>query len=212
MKLDRKDFRLYLITDRRWLKNTLAEDVEEAILGGVSLVQIREKDLSDEDFIKVAQEIKEITDRYDIPLIINDNVKVALEVDAHGIHVGQDDMDIGEIREILGEDKIIGLSANTVKDAQEGERLGADYLGIGSVFSTGSKDDAELNIGTERLKEVAQSVDIPTVAIGGITLDNIREMEDSGIDGIAVISAILKNEDKKESAKKLDEELKRVGI
>lgn len=191
MKCDKKDLLLYAVTDRYWLgEETLYEQVEKALKGGATFIQLREKELDKESFLKEAIEIKELCYKYQVPFVINDDVDIALKMDADGVHVGQSDMEAGNVREILGEDKIIGVSAQTVEQAILAEKRGADYLGVGAVFPTGSKDDAD-DVSHETLKAICEAVSIPVIAIGGITKDNVVELKDSGICGIAVISAIF---------------------
>jgi len=191
MNFNRKNLLLYAITDRSWLRGgTLYDQVEQALRGGVTLLQLREKNLCQESFLQEAFQIKELCDRYEVPLIINDHVEIACEVGAAGVHVGQKDMEAGVARSILGPEKIIGVSARTVEQAVLAERQGADYLGVGAVFSTGTKQDAQ-NITKDRLREICRAVSIPVVAIGGITAENLTELGGSGIDGIAVVSAVF---------------------
>ena len=186
------DYSLYLVTDRSFLKDkSIKEAVEEAIKGGVTLVQVREKDASSRDFYKVALEIKEVTDKYKIPLIIDDRIDIALAVDAAGVHLGQSDLPLKKAREILGKEKIIGISVGSVSEAKEAERDGADYLGIGTIFFTGTKKDIKTPIGLEGLTEIVRSINIPSVAIGGIDQHNVKSVMSSGTNGVAVISAIL---------------------
>ena len=195
MKCDKKDLLLYAVTDRSWLgEDTLYHQVEEAILGGATFIQLREKELSQEAFLEEAKEIKELCRKYQIPFVINDNVEIAREMDADGVHVGQSDMEAGNVREVLGPDKIIGVSAQTVEQAVLAEQSGADYLGVGAVFPTGSKADAE-DVPMETLKAICQAVSIPVIAIGGISAGNISKLAGSGICGIAVISAIFAKPD-----------------
>ena len=198
------DYGLYLITDRSFLKGrSLKNVVEEAILGGVTLVQVREKSISTREFYNVALEVKEVTKHYKVPIIINDRIDIAQAIDAEGVHLGQSDMPIKFARKILGEEKIIGISAGNVKEAVEAERDGADYLGIGTVFYTGTKKDIKTPIGIEGLKEVCNSVKIPSVAIGGIDETNFKEVLSTGINGISVISAILGKDDIRQASKNL---------
>ncbi|MCD8366368.1 MAG: thiamine phosphate synthase, partial [Clostridiales bacterium] len=171
MNCRKEDMLLYAVTDRSWIGDgTLSDQAEQALRGGVTLLQLREKMLSGESFFQEAVKIKGLCDRYGIPLIINDNVEIAKKTGAAGVHVGQKDMEAGTVRSILGPDKIIGVSARTVEQAVRAEQQGADYLGVGAVFSTGTKQDAK-NISIETLKEICQAVSIPVVAIGGITKD-----------------------------------------
>lgn len=195
MKLCREDFTLYAVTDRHWLNgSTLTKQVENALKGGATFIQLREKNLDDESFFKEAVEIKDLCKRYNVPFVINDNVDIALKIDADGVHVGQDDMEASKLRKLLGPDKIIGVSAHTVTEALKAKEAGADYLGVGAVFPTGSKDDVSV-LPHETLRDICNAVDIPVIAIGGITKDNIIELKGSGIDGIAVISAIFAKDD-----------------
>lgn len=195
MKLCREDFTLYAVTDRHWLNgSTLTKQVENALKGGATFIQLREKNLDDESFFKEAVEIKDLCKRYNVPFVINDNVDIALKIDADGVHVGQDDMEASKLRKLLGPDKIIGVSAHTVTEALKAKEAGADYLGVGAVFPTGSKDDVSV-LPHETLRDICNAVDIPVIAIGGITKDNVIELKGSGIDGIAVISAIFAQDD-----------------
>lgn len=195
VKFDREALLLYAVTDRRWLKKgeTLKECCRKAVDGGVTFLQLREKELSNEEFLSEALEIKELCKEKNIPFVINDNVEVAIKCQADGVHVGQKDMEAGNVRELIGPDMILGVSAQSVQQAIEAEKKGADYLGVGAVFPTGSKNDAE-TLSPEILKEICQAVSIPVVAIGGITKDNIRELKGKGAYGIAVISAIFAEE------------------
>ena len=210
MKCDKKDLLLYAVTDRAWVgKETLYEQVEDTLKGGTTFIQLREKELDKESFLKEAIEIKELCKKYNVPFVINDEVDVALQVDADGVHVGQSDMEAGNVRELLGPDKIIGVSAQTVEQALLAEKRGADYLGVGAVFKTGSKDDAD-DVSHETLKAICEAVSIPVIAIGGITMDNVVELKGTGICGIAVISAIFAKPDIKEATNKLLETVKEI--
>ena len=205
MKCDKKDLLLYAVTDRRWLgSRRLADQVEEALKGGVTFVQLREKDLDEERFLEEAREIKELCGRYQVPFVINDNVDIAQAVDADGVHVGQSDMEAGDVRARLGQDKIIGVSAQTVEQALLAESRGADYLGVGAVFATGSKADAS-EVDHETVKAICQAVHIPVIAIGGITGENVGALTGTGVCGAAVISAIYAQEDVEEGTRKLKE-------
>ncbi len=198
------DLLLYAVTDRHWLQadETLPDVVRAALEGGATFVQLREKNLEDTTFLEEAKELKALCMSYHVPFVINDNVQIALEMDADGVHVGQSDMEAGNVRELLGEDKIIGVSAGNVEEALRAEARGADYLGVGAVFPTGSKDDAK-PVTHEMLRAITESVHIPVVAIGGITEENTKSLTGSGIDGIAVISAIFGQEDITEATKRL---------
>lgn len=194
--MNKIDYSLYLVTDRDILgKRDLYKAVEESIKGGATVVQLREKFIDDDKFLEIARELQKVTKKYNIPLIINDNVNIAKIIDAEGVHIGQSDETLEEARKILGKDKIIGVSVGSLEEAEKAEKGGADYLGIGAVFFTGSKKDINKPLGLENLKKIAESVKIPTVAIGGIHLDNVKEVMASGVDGVAVISEILGKED-----------------
>ena len=191
MNCDKKDLLLYAVTDRSWLNGqTLCEQVEQALKGGVTFLQLREKELDDQEFFEEAQVIQQLCRKYQVPFLINDNVALAAKIGADGVHVGQSDMAAGEARAKLGPDRIIGVSARTVEEALEAQRQGADYLGVGAVFHTGSKADAA-EVDHQVLRDICRAVDIPVIAIGGITRDNVAQLKHSGICGIAVISAIF---------------------
>ena len=194
MKLN-KSLLLYAITDRHWLnEKTLYSQVELALKGGATMIQIREKDLDENAFLKEAEQIQSLCAKYCVPFIVNDNVELAVKIGADGVHVGQSDMAAKDVRALIGKDKILGVSAQTVKQAIEAQKCGADYLGTGAVFPTGSKDDAQV-LGVQTLKEICSAVNIPVVAIGGISKDNILELKKSGIAGVSVISAIFAQND-----------------
>ena len=200
---DKKDLLLYAVTDRTWLGDeTLYQQVEKTLKGGATFIQLREKHLDDTAFLEEAVELKELCRRYHVPFVINDNVEIALKMDADGVHVGQSDMEAGNVREKLGPDKIIGVSAQTVEQAVLAEQRGADYLGVGAVFPTGSKDDAD-DVSHETLKAICEAVSIPVIAIGGISRNNVMELAGSGICGIAVISAIFAQPDIEAATKEL---------
>ena len=203
---------LYAVTDRHWLGNrTLYDVVRESLEGGVTFLQLREKDLDDENFYKEAVRLQEMAREYGVPFVVNDNVDIAVRMDADGVHVGQSDMEAGDVRALIGSDKILGVSAQTVEQAVLAEKRGADYLGVGAVFPTGSKDDA-VEVSHETLKAICEAVSIPVVAIGGITVNNTPELAGSGICGIAVISAIYGQKDIYQataSLKKVTEEMVR---
>lgn len=191
MKLDNKSLLLYLVTDRSWLgEESLVSQVEKSLINGVTFLQLREKNLEDKSFLDLAIEMKELAHGYNVPFVINDNIDIAMKSDADGVHIGQDDMSVAEARKIIGKDKILGVSAGTVQEAIQAEKLGADYLGVGAIFSTDTKKDAG-DVTFETLKNICESVNIPVVAIGGINKDNISSLKGSGIDGVSVISAIL---------------------
>lgn len=195
MKFDRNYLRLYVVTDRTWLHGrSFLEQIETVLQSGATLLQLREKDLPEDEFLDEAKAVKRLTDRYGVPLIINDNVHVALACNAAGVHVGQRDMEAQDVRALLGEDKIIGVTAKTVEQAQKAEQAGADYLGSGAVFGTLTKPDA-LPMTMERLRDITQSVFIPVVAIGGIEEHNLMMLKGSGVAGAAVVSAVFAAED-----------------
>lgn len=190
-----KDLTLYAITDRHWLNDeTLKSQVEKALKGGATMIQIREKDLDEKDFLLEAEELLALCRSYNVPFIVNDNVELAVKVGADGVHVGQSDMNARDVRALIGNDKILGVSTQTVEQALFAQECGADYLGVGAVFPTGSKDDAEV-LDRKTLMDICKAVSIPVVAIGGITKDNVRELKGTGIAGISVISAIFAQKD-----------------
>ena len=183
--------RLYAVTDRSWVGiQTLLEQIESSLLGGTTLVQLREKDLSDCEFIQEAISVKRLCERFGVPLLINDNVNVALRSGADGVHLGQDDLPLQEARKMLGPNKIIGISTHTVEEAMEAEQGGADYVGVGSVFATQTKLDANV-LSIDYIREICQAVTIPVVAIGGIKEENMDVLRNTGVAGIAVVSAIF---------------------
>ncbi len=196
------DLSLYLVTDKSDDVEKFLKTIEEAIKGGVSVVQIREKTADTLDFYNLALKVKKITEKYDVPLIINDRVDVALAIDADGVHVGQSDMPCEVTRALVGPDKIVGVSAATIEEAKKAESDGADYIGTGAVFPTATKDDAP-KITKKDLKEIVESISIPVVAIGGITLNNAHELNDTGIAGLSVVSAIMSSENPKKSSEEL---------
>lgn len=203
MKLDKKSMTLYAVTDRSWLSDrSLATLVEESIKAGVTFVQLREKNLNFNEFVELAKEIKIITDKYNVPYVINDNVEVALACNADGVHVGQRDMGASNVREKIGTDKILGVSVQTVEQAILAEKNGADYIGVGAVFSTSTKLDAS-DVSFDTLKEICTAVSIPVVAIGGINKENILELSGSGVNGVAVVSAIFAQKDTYKATKEL---------
>lgn len=193
--LQKEQVRLYLVTDRSWLKEkTLADVVEEAVLGGVTMVQYREKKASREVMWEQARQVQEICKKYHIPFIVNDSVELALEIGADGVHLGQKDGSLTKARQRLGRDKIIGTSAHNVGEALRAARQGADYIGVGAVFGSSTKRDA-VSLLPDDLKNICQASAIPVVGIGGINETNILSLQGLGIDGAAVISAILAKED-----------------
>lgn len=186
---------LYAVTDRTWTgKQTLEQQVEAALKAGVTMVQLREKELDYQDFLKEAVKMRELTRDYQVPLLINDNLEIALACDADGVHVGQSDLEAKQARALLGKDKILGVTAKTVEQARLAEKNGADYLGVGAVFGSSTKKDA-VPMTVERLGEIARAVSIPIVAIGGISEANVMGLKGSGIAGIAVVSGIFAAED-----------------
>ena len=203
MKCAKENLLLYAVTDRHWLNGrTLKEVVLESLEGGVTMLQLREKHLEDAHFLEEAKELHTLCRSWHVPFLINDNVEIALAMNADGIHVGQSDMAAGDVRKKLGDDKIIGVSAQTVEQALLAEKAGADYLGVGAVFPTSSKDDAN-EVTYETLKAICSAVSIPVVAIGGITQENVHQLAGSGICGAAVISAIYAKPDIKKAAAEL---------
>lgn len=203
MKFAEKSLRLYAVTDRSWLNGrTLGEVVRLALAGGASFIQLREKNLGYDAFKYQALEIQALCRENHIPFVINDNVNLAIDINADGVHVGQDDMEAGNVRALIGPDKILGVSVRTPEQAIIAQQKGADYLGAGAVFHTGSKSDA-IDITHETLKAICEAVSIPVVAIGGINSGNIHELKGSGIAGVAVISAVFASEDIEVAAREL---------
>lgn len=210
MRFDRNDLLLYAVTDRSWLGGeSLCSQVEKALKGGATFIQLREKELDEAHFLKEAKEIRELCKRYHVPFVINDNVGIALDAGADGVHVGQSDMEAGDVRAKLGPDKIVGVSVQTVEQALLAQERGADYLGVGAVFPTGSKADAS-DVSHEMLKEICSAVDIPVIAIGGISTDNVQKLAGNGLCGVAVISAIFAKKDIKGAARELKELVKKM--
>lgn len=200
MKCDKENLLLYAVTDRHWLDGRdLQEVVKESLDGGVTFVQLREKKLDDEHFLEEARQLQHLCRKYHVPFVINDNVDICMQIDADGVHVGQSDMEAGDVRAKIGPDKIIGVSACTVEQAILAEKRGADYLGVGAVFPTGSKEDAT-PVSRETLQNICRAVHIPVIAIGGITQQNVQELAGSEICGIAVISAIYAQKDIRRAA------------
>lgn len=208
MKCAKENLLLYAVTDRHWLDGrTLKEVVLESLEGGVTMLQLREKHLDEAHFLEEAKELQTLCRSWHVPFLINDNVEIALAMEADGVHVGQSDMAAGDVRKKLGDDKIIGVSAQTVEQALLAEKAGADYLGVGAVFPTSSKDDAN-EVTYETLKAICSAVSIPVVAIGGITQENVHQLAGSGICGAAVISAIYAEPDIKKAAAELKKAVK----
>ena len=195
MKCDKQTMLLYAVTDRAWVgKMSLYQQVEAALKNGVTCVQLREKELPEEAFLAEAKELVLLCRKYSVPFIINDNVEIALACGADGIHVGQEDMQAGEVRARVGEKMIVGVSVHTVEEALQAVENGADYLGLGAIFSTSTKTDVDV-LPRETLEAICAAVEIPTVAIGGISAENILQLSGSGVDGAAVVSAIFGAED-----------------
>ena len=195
MRCDKKHMLLYAVTDRAWIgTQTLYQQVEAALKGGATCVQLREKELDEAAFLQEAKELCALGRRYGVPFIVNDNVDVAQACGADGVHVGQEDMKAGEVRRRVGEDMILGVSVHTVEEARRAVRDGADYLGLGAVFPTSTKTDAD-QMSNETLRDICGAVEIPVVAIGGLNRDNILRLSGSGVDGVALVSAIFSVED-----------------
>ena len=195
MRCDKKHMLLYAVTDRAWIgTQTLYQQVEAALKGGATCVQLREKELDEAAFLQEAKELCALCRRYGVPFIVNDNVDVAQACGADGVHVGQEDMKAGEVRRRVGEDMILGVSVHTVEEARRAVRDGADYLGLGAVFPTNTKTDAD-QMSNETLRNICGAVEIPVVAIGGLNRDNILRLSGSGVDGVALVSAIFGAED-----------------
>ena len=210
MRLDKKHMLLYAVTDRAWVgTKSLYEQVKEALENGVTCVQLREKELDESDFLKEAKQILALCKEYKVPFIVNDNVNIAIACKADGIHIGQEDMELKSVRKLVGEDMIIGVSAHTVEEAIKAQEGGADYIGIGAVFATSTKTDVDV-LSFETLRSICEAVDIPTVAIGGIKKDNICKLKGSGIDGVAVVSAIFAANDIATATKELLFEVKKA--
>lgn len=203
MNVDKKAMRLYLVTDRSWLgENDLLSQTELALRAGVTFLQLREKELEHGAFLEEARRMRRLARQYGVPFVVNDNVEIALESGADGVHIGQEDQAAAEVRALLGPDKILGVSANTVEQALAAERAGADYLGVGAVFSTSTKLDAD-HVSFDTLKAICHAVKLPIVAIGGINADNILLLRGSGAHGAAVISAVYAQANPYKAAKKL---------
>lgn len=204
------DYSVYLVTDRDLMSTeTIEEAIEQAIAGGTTLIQLREKECSSLDFYNTAVKVKEICDKNKVPLLINDRLDIALAVDADGVHVGQSDLPASVVRKIIGEDKIIGVSAGNLKDAVKAERDGADYIGVGAMYATGTKKDAKPT-SLETLKEIRKNVNIPIVVIGGINKDRIKDFKGTNINGVAIVSAIIAQKDIKRSANDIKNEFNKL--
>ena len=197
------DYTLYLCTDRDLMStDTIEESVEQAVKGGCTVVQLREKNCSSKEFYELAVRVKEITDRYHVPLIINDRVDIALAVDAAGVHIGQSDLPASVVRNIIGKDKILGVSAARREEALKAVEDGADYLGVGAMFATNTKTDAR-PVTMEELKGIRAAVSIPIVVIGGINMNTLERFKGTGIDGLAVVSAIIAEKDIEAAARNM---------
>lgn len=197
------DYTLYLVTDRMLMStSTLCEAVEQAVLGGCTMVQLREKSISAISFYHLAKEIKQITYKHSVPLIINDRLDIALSVEAEGVHIGQSDIPASAARKIIGGDMLLGVSAASLPEAIRAQNEGADYLGVGAMFPTGTKNDA-VAVSMNELQSIQRAVTIPIVAIGGINRENAYQLAHIGIDGLAVVSAILSQPDITKAAKEL---------
>lgn len=210
MKCDKKAMLLYAVTDRAWVgKQSLYEQIESALKGGATCVQLREKNLNDEEFLKEAMEISVLCKQYTVPFFINDNVEIAVKCQADGIHVGQEDMEVAQVRQRVGADMIIGVSVHSVKEALEAVENGADCLGVGAMFSTSTKTDADV-LSKETLRDICATVEVPVVAIGGIDKTNISQLAGTGVDGVALVSAIFASDDIEKECRllhKLSEEM-----
>lgn len=203
MKCDKRYMLLYAVTDRVWTgEQTLYEQVEAALKGGVTCVQLREKEMDETAFLQEAKDICALCHRYGVPFIVNDNVDVAIACQADGIHVGQEDMAAGEVRRRVGDAMLLGVSVHTVEEARRAVRNGADYLGLGAVFPTSTKTDVD-QMTNETLRAICDAVDVPVVAIGGINRGNLLKLSGSGVDGVALVSAIFSAEDIEDTCRKL---------
>lgn len=195
MRCDKKTMLLYAVTDRAWVgRQSLYEQVESALKGGATCIQLREKELDNSTFLKEAQELSSLCKKYDVPFFINDNVEVAIQCQADGIHVGQEDMAATQVRQKVGDSMMIGVSVHSVEEALEAVKNGADCLGVGAMFSTSTKTDVSV-LPKEILRDICAAVDIPVVAIGGISKENIWQLSETGVDGVALVSAIFGAED-----------------
>ncbi len=203
MKCDNKTMLLYAVTDRAWVgEKTLYEQCEAALKGGITCLQLREKELPEKEFLEEAMEISDLCKKYGVPFFVNDNVEIAVKCGADGVHVGQEDMAAGNVRRIIGDKMILGVSVQTPEQALKAQADGADYLGVGAMFSTATKKDAQ-NVSLQTLKEICSAVNIPVVAIGGLNKENIPLLADTGVDGVALVSAIFAADDIKKECNKL---------
>ena len=210
MKFNEKMLLLYAVTDRAWVgKQTLLEQIEDALKGGATFIQLREKKLDEDSFVEDAIQVRDLCHKYNVPLIINDNVEVALKSGADGVHVGIEDTPVAEIRKRVPADFIIGATCKTVEQAKIAEASGADYMGVGAVFPSPTKTNA-VRITNAQLHEIVSAVSIPAVAIGGISYDNVCEIKDSSVSGVAVVSAIFGAEDIEIATTLLKERVKAV--
>ncbi len=204
------DYTLYLCTDRDLMSTeTIEEAVEQAILGGCTMIQLREKKCSSKDFYETACNVKKITDKYQVPFIINDRVDIALAVDADGVHVGQSDLPADIVRNLLGNGKIMGVSARTVKEAEQAQKDGADYIGVGAIYATNTKKDTK-PVTMEELRKIREKVTMPIVVIGGINKDRVKDFEGVGVNGLAVVSSVIAQKDIKKAAVELKEEFFKI--
>ena len=195
MKCNKEMMLLYAVTDRAWTgRQTLMEQVEDALKGGATCVQLREKELDEETFLREAMEMKALCEKYQVPFFVNDNVEIAVKCKADGIHVGQEDMAAAKVRQQVGGEMMIGVSVHSVEEALEAVKNGADCLGVGAMFSTATKTDADV-LPKQVLRDICAAVDIPVVAIGGISKENMVELKGTGVDGVALVSAIFAAED-----------------
>lgn len=195
--------RLYAVTDRKWVgRQSLTDQVESALRGGCTCIQLREKTLSEEEFLHEAIEIRALCNQFDVPFIVNDNVEIALKSGADGVHVGQSDMAATKVRELIGEHMILGVSTHTVEESLAAQAAGADYLGVGAIYQTATKDDAE-HVSLEGLKEICDAVNLPVTAIGGLEKDNISTLAGTGVDGVALVHAIFGAEDIEKECREL---------
>lgn len=197
------DYTLYLVTDRQLMScDSMTEAVEQAILGGCTMIQLREKELSSLEFYNQAVAVKQVTDKYHIPLIINDRIDIAMAVQATGVHIGQHDLPVAAVRKVIGENMLLGVSASSIAEAIQAQQDGADYLGVGAMFPTGTKTDAD-SVSMEELQKIRAAVSLPIVVIGGINKGNAGRFKPMGIDGLAVVSAIIAQSDIKAAAAEL---------